>query len=288
MNRRRLLQLVAAGAGHLVLAGRSPALADAAPRIACALRSDQLPRYASRLPSLSAIEIEDWLDPTFPERASSAVAVVQQTLAAYAGRIQLSGPFIDLNPGSSERLIQRATRQRFDECHQFAHAIGAREIIFLSSYLPIINLSFYEQGWLTQSVAFWRSYLEGVDPHLTISLCNTFEYHPNLMLKVVEQVARPNFHLAFDLGHFLVYGQEPLTNWLRTTASHTSSVYVHSNDGHVDTHDEPGKGVLTCAQVNQTVAAIGADVTLILKMNNKETLERSLAWLASCRARTCP
>lgn len=269
-----------------MLARTSPAFADVSRRIACAVRSDQLVRYASKLRSLSAIEIEDWLDPTFPERASSALPVLQQALAGYAGRIQLSGPFIDLNPGSSERLIQQATRQRFDECHHFAHAIGAREIIFLSSYLPIINLSFYDQGWLTQSVAFWRSYLDGVDPHVTISLCNTFEYHPNLMLEVVEQVARPNFRLAFDVGHFLVYGQESLTNWLHATASHVSSVYVHSNDGHVDTHDEPGKGVLTCAQVDQIVVATSPDVTLILKMNNKESLERSRAWLASCRGHT--
>ena len=61
--------------------------------------------------------------------------------------------------------------------------------------------------------------------------------------KVIEEVARPNFRLAFDLGHFLVYSRESLTDWLRTTASHISSVYVHSNDRKVDTHDELGRGV---------------------------------------------
>jgi sugar phosphate isomerase/epimerase len=285
MNRRKLLQLAAAGAGHILLGRNTVPLANARRRIACAVRSDQLSRYASRLWSLPAIEIEDWLDPTFPERAAAAVPLVQKALVGYSGRILLSGPFIDLNPGSSERLIQRATRKRFDECHQFAGAVGAREIIFLSSYLPIINLSFYDQGWLTQSVAFWRSYLDVLDPRVTVSLCNTFEYHPNFMLKIVEEVARPNFRLAFDLGHFLVYGRVPLPDWLRTTATRTSSVYVHSNDGHVDTHDEPGRGVLTCADVNQAVAAFGPEVNLILKMNDKESLERSVSWLEACWAR---
>ena len=235
--------------------------------------------------SLPAIEIEDWLDPAFPERASTAVPVVQHALAGYRGRIVLSGPFIDLNPGSSERLIQKTTRQRFDECYKFARAIAAREIIFLSSYLPLINMSLYDQGWLTQSVAFWRSYLDAADPQMTVSLCNTFEYHPNLMAKVIEGVARPNFRLALDLGHFLVDSRESLTDWLCTTASHISSVYVHSNDGKVDTHDELGRGVLTCEQVNQVAAAIGPDANLILKMSNKESLERSMAWLAACGLR---
>lgn len=278
-----MLQLATAGAAHALISRKSNApKASIRRRIACAVRSDQLHLYFSRLSTLPAIEIEDWLDPTFPERASAAIPVVQQALASYQGRILLSGPFIDLNPGSSEKLIQKATRQRFDECHKFALAIGAREIIFLSSYLPIINLSFYDEGWLTQSIAFWGSYLDAVDPHVTVSLCNTFEYHPNLMLKVVQEVARPNFRLALDLGHFCVYSHEPLSQWLRTTASHTSSVYVHSNDGKVDSHEELGRGVLTYSQMNEVAAAIGPDANLILKMNDKESLERSLKWLESC------
>ena len=232
--------------------------------------------------NLPAIEIEDWLDPTFPERATEAVPLVQSALSGYTGKILVSGPFIDLNPGSAERLIQSATRQRFEECYRFARDIRAHEIIFLSSYLPIINLSFYDQGWLKNSVSFWRSYLDAVDQHLIVSLCNTFEYHPQLMLKVVEEVGRPNFRLGFDLGHFLVYGREPLGRWLIATAPHTSSVYVHSNDGHVDTHDEPGRGVLTRKQVKQVVTAVAPDTNLILKMNNKETLEKSLSWLQAC------
>lgn len=276
------MQLVAAGAVHAVIAEKASARTSVPHRVACAVRSEQLTHYMSLLSGLAGIEIEDWLDPTFPERASSAIPVVQHALADYHGRILLSGPFIDLNPGSSERLIQKATRQRFDECYQFARAIGAHDITFLSSYLPIINLSFYDQGWLTKSVAFWRSYVDNVDPHVTVSLCNTFEYHPNLMLQVLQEVARPNFRLTFDLGHFLVYGHEPLSRWLGATASYTSSVYVHSNDGKVDSHEEPDRGVLTRTQMNEVARAVGPEANLILKMNDKESLQRSLAWMESC------
>ena len=276
MDRRKLLQLAT---GALV----SPLFETTRElQIAVAVRSDQLSRYADQLRSLPAIEIEDWLDPTFPERAAEAIPVIRESLAGYKGRLLLSGPFIDLNPGSAEKLVQRATRQRFDECHEFAHAIEAREIIFLSSYLPLINLSFYDKGWIAQSVTFWRAYLGAISSDMTISLCNTFEYHPDLMVRVVEEVNRPNFRLAFDLGHFLVYGKEPLAEWLRKTAGRTSCVYVHSNDGHVDTHDEPGEGVLTCKQIRDVSKAVEPNATLILKMNNKDSLSRSIGWLKAC------
>jgi len=279
MNRRQLLHVLVSSAPYF-LAGRTKiARAGMRQRLACAARSDQLTRYGAQLRRLPGIEIEDWLDPTFPERAEVAVPVLQEALAGYQGRILLSGPFIDLNPGSAERLVRKATRQRFQECYGFARAIGASEIIFLSSYLPLINLPFYDRGWLDQSVAFWSAYLEELDTQVIVSLCNTFEYHPDLMLKVVEAVNRPQFRLGFDLGHFLVYGREPLSEWLRKTAARTSSVYVHSNDGHVDTHDEPSRGVLTRQQMQRVVAAVGPDANVILKMNNKDSLERSVAWM---------
>ncbi len=124
----------------------------------------------------------------------------------------LSGPFIDLNRGSAERLVQRATRQRFEACHELAQAVAAREMIFLSSYLPLINLPFYDKGWLAQSVAFWRAYLDAISSDIMVSLCNTFEYRPDLMVRVLEEVNRPNFQLSFDLGHFLVDGRAPLAS----------------------------------------------------------------------------
>ena len=100
------------------------------------------------------LKLRNWLDPTFPERAGGAIPVIRESLAGYEERILLSGPFIDLNPGSAERLVQKATRQRFEEWHEFAHAIGARGIIFLYSYLPIINLSFYDKRGVLVSVSY--------------------------------------------------------------------------------------------------------------------------------------
>lgn len=194
----------------------------------------------------------------------------------------LSGPYIDLNPGSPERLIVEATHQRFAQSHQFARSLGAMEIVVLSSFLPFVYLSFYEEGWVTRSVAFWRSYLDNVDPSITISLGNTFEFRPEHLVRVVEAVNRPNFRLTFDLGHFLVYSKVDLETWLRQIAPHCSTVYVHSNDGSIDTHDEPFTGVLRSEHLAQVAAALPATTRFLAKMNNKATLGQSVKWIEDC------
>ena len=194
----------------------------------------------------------------------------------------MSGPFIDLNPGTAESLIREATFKRFQQALRFAASVRAREIIYLSSYIPIINLSFYDRSWIENSTRFWQSYMDTVPYDTVICLANTFEYHPDNLVAVVKAVARTNFRLAFDLGHFLVYAREGLSTWLERIAPLCRTVYVHSNDGQIDTHEAPGKGRLSRPEVRQVIGKLSSETRFILKMNDKTSLEAALAWMDQC------
>ncbi len=252
---------------------------DALPPVGCGIHSDYISAYRRDLFALPLIELEDYLDPAFADRDQERLPAIAAALADYDGTRLLSGPYIDLNPGSPDRLVREATRQRCEQARRCATALGANEIVYLSSFLPIVYLSSYEDGWVARSVAFWRSYLDDLDPRLTISLCNTFEFSPEHLIRVVEGVGRPNFRLAFDLGHFLVYATVDLEAWLWQVAPYCATVYVHSNDGRVDTHDEPYRGRLTGAQVAQVAAALPPATAFIVKMTDKTTIRQSVAWV---------
>jgi sugar phosphate isomerase/epimerase len=170
--------------------------------VGCGLMTEDLLAAQREVLTLPVIELEDCLIPPRADTLHEQIPVLQTLLADYHGEVLVSGPFIDLNPGTSERLILRATRQRFEEAHGFASAIGATEIVFLSSFIPIIYLSLYEDSWVSQSITFWRSYLDAVEPGIQITLGNTFEFTPTPLIRVVEAVDRPNFKLAFDVGLF--------------------------------------------------------------------------------------
>jgi sugar phosphate isomerase/epimerase len=196
----------------------------------------------------------------------------------------LSGPYIDLNPGTPERLVRAATRRRFGQVRRAAAALGAAEVVFLSSFLPLVGLASYEAGWVARSVAFWRAYLDGADPRLTVALGNTFEASPEPLARVAEGVDRPAFRLALDLGHFLVYAELGLDAWVRRIAPYCSTVYVHSNDGRADTHEAPPRGALTADHVARVAAALPATTKFILKMADKGAITPSAAWLRAALA----
>jgi sugar phosphate isomerase/epimerase len=255
------------------------ASAAATLRVGCGIHSDDIPAYQGELFDLPVLEVEDYLDPTFADRDQERLPEIVAALADYGGTRVLSGPYIDLNPGSPDTLVQEATRRRFLQAQRFATALGASEIVYLSSFIPIVYLSFYEEGWVKRSIAFWRTYLAELDPGITVSLGNTFEFSPVHLVRVVDGVARPNFRIAFDLGHFLVYSKVDLGTWLDQIAPYCATVYVHSNDGHADTHDAPYEGRLTAAQLAQVAATLPRDAAFIVKMRDKGTVAQSVAWV---------
>lgn len=248
-------------------------------RVGASVMAEQLPACWQELADLPCLELEDLLVPGYADVASEQVAAIRAGFVSYPGQLLVAGPFLDLNPGSTERLIVQATRQRFDEAHAYALALGATEIVYLSSFLPIVYLASYEEGWVEHSIAFWRSYLESVDPGITITLGNTFEFTPNVLVRIVEAVGRPNFRLALDLGHFLVYSRLDLESWLAQIAPHCATVYVHSNEGQHDTHDPPYTGALRDDHLAAVARALPPDAKLLAKMNDKSTISASVAWI---------
>lgn len=241
--------------------------------------ASDITEHREQLFQLPLIELEDFLFPSFADESLEKLPEIQAILAEYTGQIKLSGPYIDLNPGTPDRLVQEVVRQRFDQALMFASGIGASEIIFLSTFLPIVRLPVYEGDWVTRSIDFWGAFLEAVDPSIIISLGNTFDAHPTYLAQVVKGVGKQNFQLAFDLGHFLVYSEIDLPVWLEQIAPACSTVYVHSNDGKQDTHAEPYQGVLRPEQVALLKRYLPEETRLIAKPFNKMSIPDCVAWL---------
>jgi hypothetical protein len=82
--------------------------------VGCGIHSRDLTNWQQELSALPLLELEDYLDPDFAEHDHEALPLIQQQLEQYRGSLMLSGPYIDLNPGSPERLIIEATRQHFN------------------------------------------------------------------------------------------------------------------------------------------------------------------------------
>ncbi len=151
------------------------------------------------------------------------------------GKIVITdGPYIDLNPAAAEKQIAEIVKQKVLESISFAKQIGSQEIIYLSNFLPMIKLDFYDDTYVQNSIRFWKAILQETDG-IRISLCNTFEYTPQILLRIVKGINCSNLGLACDIGHALAYSGIPLQQFYNEMEGFCHTVYLHSN--HAD-HDE--------------------------------------------------
>jgi sugar phosphate isomerase/epimerase len=250
----------------------------------CGLHTDDIPRYRPDLWRLQTLDLENFLFSGFADQAEERLPEICRSLQGYPGELLVSGPYVDLNPGSPERLVTAACQERFTQAHRFATALGAGEMVFCSTFLPIIRLPAYEEDWVRRSVAFWRTFLDQAGCRVRISLANTFESDPSRLVQVAAGVDNPAFGLTFDLGHYLVYGQTPLESWLHAVAPYCQTVYVHSNDGAVDQHLPPQQGVLQGQQLQTAARCLPAGTRFVAKMNDKAGLRSSLDWIEAALA----
>lgn len=205
--------------------------------IGCSL--DEIDQFKD---AFEVINIENPLYPNYLENDYERdIVMVREGLVGK--HVVVDGPYIDLNPGTPEQRVRLLTMEKVRESIGYARAIGAKEIIFLSTFLPWINVDFYEQGWITASISFWREVMETVG-HIRVSLCNTFEFTPDVLIEVIEGVGHADFGPAFDIGHALAYGKIPLDTWYDRIKDHTLTLYVHSNDKTGDTHQDLSQGLL--------------------------------------------
>jgi sugar phosphate isomerase/epimerase len=224
-------------------------------------------------------------DPLYPGYLDGDTTADLQYLRGNPQRLIIDGPYIDLNLGSPEPKARRLAQEKALAAIAFARQCNALEIVFLSTFLPLIGLASYERGWIEESLRSWGAILEQ-ERDLPISLCNTFEYEPSNLIEIVETLSRPNLGLAFDVGHCLVWGKMDAIDWYRRIRDKCRVVYVHSNDGQADLHQSIRTGKLAEPGLLQKLStALRDDSFVILKYFEKSGIQADIEHLKGVLSR---
>lgn len=194
---------------------------------------------------------------------------------AYTQEIITDGCYIDLNPAAEEQEVRELVKQKVKQSIAFTRAIGSKQVVFLSTYLPMIGLESYDEKFVAQSVAFWKEILSE-EEDITISLCNTFEYTPELLLRIREGVGDERFTLAIDLGHALAYGKIALDKFYKQMEPYADVVYIHSNDKERDEHLNVWQGKLLEDSGFKRIAHRLGYKKLIIKTLDKKHLVKNI------------
>ena len=176
------------------------------------------------------------INPLIPNFLEDAKQGRMPELPVTGRDVVVDGAFMDLNTGTPERAVRRLVWEKVNESIEFAKRYDAVEIIFLSNFLPFLNEKLYYESWFyANAISFWKE-MTSTHPDMRISIANVFEFSPEPLIRIVEEVHAPNFGIAFDLGHAMLFSKIDLYLWFQQVRPYRLSLYAHSNDRTGDLH----------------------------------------------------
>lgn len=149
--------------------------------------------------------------------------------------------YLDLSPGSPDRLIRGATRRRFEQVLALAPLFHPRTVVSHPGF-ETRRHGHIRDEWLGNAVetyAWFGSRLR--DEGTRLMLENVFEDGPD---DIRELLARLDglAGWCFDIGHQAAFSKTDMAGWMNGLGRFLGQMHLHDNRGEGDDHLAPGKG----------------------------------------------
>lgn len=227
--------------------------------------------------------LERRLNPEIMFSAQALDALAPEELAAAAGALKGAGlsctihaPFVDLNPGSFEKLLRDATVHRFGQVLDAAEILGPEVMVFHPGFDRWRYGEAFEQ-WLELSVPVWRGVLgRAGEIGTVIAVENIFEEEPSTLQALFEALGEPGLRHCFDVGHWNLFKKVSMEQWFEALGEKVAEVHIHDNRGTKDDHAPPGEGAIDFDCFFGLMERYAPDAAYTIEAHSKPHLESSL------------
>jgi len=226
------------------------------------------------------------LDALLPEQVESLAA----SFAARGIDCTIHAPFMDLNPGSDERLLRDATRLRFQQVCAAAAILRPKVMVFHPGY-DRWRYGEKQSSWLGHAMESFVQVLEQTEQTgCTIAVENIFEEEPSTLLALIEACNHPRLRHCFDVGHWNLFHNEEvgLEEWFAALGGHIAEVHIHDNRGTRDDHAPVGEGTIDFGLYFRLLERYAPDAVWTIEAHSRECLERAVKSIKGIVRKTSP
>ncbi len=211
----------------------------------------------------------DHLDPAELERIAAA-------LCEHGLHTTMHGPYVDLNPGSTESLVREATLRRFHQLLDAAQVLKPEVIVIHPGY-DRWRYGDNKDLWLNNSIGVFHEIGErAAKIGCTLAVENIFEEEPSTLKALFQALDSPIIRHCFDTGHWNLFVKVSMEEWFAEIGSYIVEAHIHDNSGIKDDHKAIGEGNIDFDLFFRLMEEYAPDAVWTLEAHSKETLERAL------------
>jgi len=203
-------------------------------------------------------------------------ATVADQLLQAGLKISFHAPFMDLRPGAVDPQIRRVTAERLIQVFDLVPYFRPLSVVCHASFDKRYYVS-NEQAWLENSIETWRQLLTmAVEMKTVIALENVYEGNCQQLNLLLNAFPSPHVCFCFDTGHFNVFAETPLEEWMNSLGSRIGQVHVHDNNGLLDEHLPVGCGNFPFRDFFSMIREKGIDPIITVESHTEKHLWRML------------
>jgi sugar phosphate isomerase/epimerase len=181
-----------------------------------------------------------------------SISALKKSLT-YGPRLTVHAPFMDLSPGAVDEDIRSVTIKRFSQVFSVSKELNPECIVFHSGYEKWKYAQKIET-WLEESLKTWPDFIRKAKSMKTkIAIENIFEDTPDNLRILMEELGCDDFGICFDTGHFNIFSQVNLKEWLNQLAPYITELHLHDNNGKGDDHIAIGDGIFDFKTLFSTI-----------------------------------
>ena len=207
----------------------------------------------------------------------SAVEKIREELKNYKIKVNVHGPYIDLNPGYQDNYLREAVVRRMCSAIEYAQALGAGVIIFHS---PFKTLKF-EEIFLENTIKTYEKVLKfGIEHGLKIAIENIYDNAPGMLRRFFDYFSSDYLVHCFDIGHFNIFVKEyGVEEWIESFHDVFALTHIHNNDGKEDQHLSLGNGIIDIESYLNLLKKKNLLVPITIENRNERDVIESIKWL---------
>ncbi len=194
-------------------------------------------------------------------------------------RITLHGPFLDLSPGSPDRLIREATRRRYEQLLTAVSVFSPQTVVCHAGY-DESRYDFCREAWLESAVDTFEWLGKAMQEQNTkLMLENVYETVPDMLIRLFSRLDPAHIGCCLDAGHLTAFGDGRLDAWLEALGSRIGQFHLHDNSGAADAHLGMGEGRIDFKRIFEFMEKHSGHLVVTLEPHTREDFATSLVYL---------
>lgn len=192
----------------------------------------------------------------------------------------MHGPFNSIAYHSRDPLVRRVAGYRMCQGLEIASALGARFIVYHSTYSQFVAEKDYWKRWPEQAMRGLPDIVkEAEERQILIVLENIWDDGPGALKGLLERLDSEYLKICIDIGHLNLFSKMPLRAWFDTLSEKIGHFHLHNNFGVLDDHNALDDGTFDFEGFFRLVSEYNMDATFTLEVGRLESVNPSIEYL---------